>query len=122
MCSSMARGLLIHSEETTPGTTRRGLFSLGLPVQIKKKNPTFFHSGYMTCPSQSYRFNHSRSFLFVHLARNHLCARQYISSPFHVCLSVKILKTFVSSSILATCPAHLNLTDLIILTILTNYT
>ena len=37
---------------------------------------------------------------------------------FPVCLPVKILKALLPSSILATCPAHLNLLDLITLTIL----
>ena len=37
---------------------------------------------------------------------------------FHVGLPVKILKALLPSSILATCPAHLNLLDLIALTIL----
>ena len=37
---------------------------------------------------------------------------------FPVGLSVKILKALLPSSILATCPAHLNLLDLITLTIL----
>ena len=37
---------------------------------------------------------------------------------FHVGLPVKILKALLPSSILATCPAHLNLMDLITLTIL----
>ena len=38
--------------------------------------------------------------------------------PFPVGLLVKILKTLLPSSILATCPAHINLLDLITLTIL----
>jgi hypothetical protein len=38
--------------------------------------------------------------------------------PFPVGLPVKILKELLPSSILATCPAHLNHLDLIILTIL----
>ena len=37
---------------------------------------------------------------------------------FPVGLPVKILKAFLPSSIMATCPAHLNLLDLITLTIL----
>ena len=37
---------------------------------------------------------------------------------FNVGLSVKILKAFLTSAILATCSAHLNLLDLITLTIL----
>jgi len=37
---------------------------------------------------------------------------------FSVGLPVRILKALLSSSILATCPAHLNLVDLITLTIL----
>ena len=40
------------------------------------------------------------------------------STPHSVGLPVKILKAYVPSSILATCPAHLNLVDLITLTIL----
>ena len=42
----------------------------------------------------------------------------YASMTFPVGLPVKILKAFLPSSILATCSAHLNLLDLITLTIL----
>ena len=41
--------------------------------------------------------------------------------PFPVDLPVKILKALLPSSILATCPAHLNLLDLITLTIINRY-
>ena len=41
---------------------RKGLhknpFPAGIPVKIFESTPTFFHSGYMTCPSQSSRCNH----------------------------------------------------------------
>ena len=36
----------------------KGLFPVGLPVQNFESTPTFLHSDYMTCSSQSSRFNH----------------------------------------------------------------
>ena len=37
----------------------KGLFPVGLPVKILKTSlHIFLHSGYMTCPSNSSRFNH----------------------------------------------------------------
>ena len=45
-----------------------------------------------------------------------ICYHASMTSYFHVL--VKILKALLPSSILATCPAHLNLLDLITLTIL----
>ena len=51
------RSILILSSHLCLGLPK-GLFPVGVPVTIFESPPTFFHSDYMTCPSQSSRFNH----------------------------------------------------------------
>ena len=54
LISISLKSILILSSNLRLGLPK-GLFPVGLPVKILK---AFLHSGYMTCPCQSYRFNH----------------------------------------------------------------
>ena len=51
------RSILILSSHLGLGLPK-GLFPVDVPVEVLKSTPTFFHSGYKTCPSQFARLNH----------------------------------------------------------------
>ena len=58
----------IHANIVLPSTPRpNGLFPAGVPVKILKALLSFFHSGYMTHPSQFSRLNTSN----IHI--RHIC-------------------------------------------------
>ena len=91
-----------------PSYLRLGLAKGLFPVDLQS-TPTFFQSGYMPYKYLSSRFNHSDYIISTVQTIKFLIGEPFLS----IGLPAKIFKTQVSSPILAICPAHPNLLDII---------